>query len=111
MIFEQALVDRAQVALGQVTVVDKLAQAGLRAHNAGQLIEGQLELGVTDAVAVEEGVALRVEQPAVKRRHLQRRAAAIDDLKEVAQPSPCAAGVHQQAHPAIDPPGHLAHLA
>ena len=54
MVLQQPLVDRAEVAFGEVAVVHELP-----AH-AGEQVEGLEQAGVADAGALQEGVALQV---------------------------------------------------
>ncbi|HSH81587.1 MAG TPA: hypothetical protein VLA19_23915, partial [Herpetosiphonaceae bacterium] len=70
------------MALVQVAVVHELP------IHPRELVDRLLEMSVANGVAVEKRVARGVEQAAVERRHLQRRAARVDDLEQRLQPRP-----------------------
>ena len=108
MIFQQTLIDRPQMALGEVTIINVLTQARLRIDDARQLIERPLELRVTHAMLHQKRVALRVKQATVEGRHAQRLTALINQTEEIAQPRPGLAGIDEQRHAAIEAFGCIA---
>jgi len=90
LVFQQALVDRAEVLLREVAIVDELAL------DARELVDGPLQVGVADGVACEEGMPRRVEEAAVEGRHLEGRAPGVDDAEQVRERGPKPGARRQQ---------------
>jgi hypothetical protein len=82
VIFEEALVDRTEVPLGEVAVVHELP------FHAGEEVYGRLQVGVADGAVLQERVPLRVEEAAVERRDGERWATLVDDVEELLEAGP-----------------------
>src|SRR5437588_3104657 len=68
--------------LCQVAVIDKLP------IHASQLIDGLLEVLVTDGILLQKGMALWIKETAIEGRHAERRAPFVNDAKERLQLRP-----------------------
>ena len=90
MELQQALVDPAEVPLGQVPVVNELAGYP-REH-----VNRRLQVRVPDGMLLQERVAVRVEKAAVKRRHGKGRAALVYDLEQPHEARPQDVAVGQK---------------
>src|SRR5687767_14210316 len=67
----------------------------------GELVDGLLEASVSNGVLLQERVAGRIEEAAVERGDLERRAAAVDDAEERREPRPEGAGGRQEGLPVL----------
>ncbi len=79
---QQSLVDGAEMVFGQVPVVDELPV------DPRQGVDRLTKMRIPDGVLLQERVPLRVEEPAIEGRDLERRVALVDDLKEGLQSRP-----------------------
>ena len=92
--FEQSFIDGPQVAHVERAVIHKLA-AGRGVAPAEQ-VNRLDQCPVADGLLLQEGVQLRVKEPAVVTRHTQEAVqfwvAAVDDVEQVPQPTPINGG-------------------
>ena len=113
LIFQQPLVDGAELAHAQRAIVNRLiaGETALVVGLAppGQIVERPDEVAVADELLLQEGVALRVEQAAVIAGHAQEgvqvAVVAVDDGEQLGQVAPMPPG-HRRL--AID--GVVVHL-
>jgi hypothetical protein len=101
VVFEETLVDRTEVPLGQVAVVHELPV------DAGEPVYGPLEVPVAYGVTLEKGVAFRIEEAAVEGRDPQGRAALGDDPEQFSEARPERGARRQQGAPALQVPLHV----
>ncbi len=79
MIFQQAFINRAEIAHREVAVINKLPM------HTRQHINCLLQTRIADVVALKKCMALRVKETAVEGRDLQGRVADIDKAEEFFQ--------------------------
>src|SRR5579872_1337768 len=83
VIFQQTLVNCAEIAHREVTVINKLSL--LTPLLTRQHINGLLQTRIADLVALKKCMALRVKEAAVEGRDFQGRVADIDEAEEFFQ--------------------------
>ena len=106
-VFKQPFVYRAQLANGQVLIVDE-AEHPVFVFLAGQLVQGLNQVVIGHPVAAKVWIALLAEEAAVIRGYAQRLIAFVYDLEQGHQLFPYFVAVLAKTLAPVEPLGDIA---